>query len=468
MFHEHLQTDIIRKDGRTCTWTRTVRVARHVRRRWVEFGQQETSLRTPLVTDDITRNRQTVFEQFLRIANGRFEQLLEVFVSFLILIVCFSPLCNRLSVENENVEKCVEQQNDIGADRDGIEQDGVRVSVESVRHEGRLNHDQRIVDIGVVQDVSVKGRLVWRVVEHLEELRTTKMEHELRVNGKVGSELERRGIFFAIFRKLLAQPDEHTIEPTENVWRVVDFGLEHGDTRHEHRCGFLVKGLSDGGMAAFMECTRNGSNSESVLTRGVLVVGDKLDQTGLVWSQRLTGGCDNFKVGRERRLGRQGANLPGGCLADTYFGFSDAGRLFVGGNDVSDHTGNLELFGGLSSALHYHRTRTYQNLESSVETHLQESLVVLSKRPQEALLENGRNERIGNDHKAIGSVGQRLHFEQTDLIETSGVDIDSVAVDRCSLGQRFVVLMLARSGMLSSKLTLVARLKCLTLSRSMS
>lgn len=43
----------------------------------------------------------------------------------------------------------------------------------------------------------------------------------------------------------------------------------------------------------------------------MLIVGDKLDQARLVWLQWLAGGSDDLKVGCERRLWREGADLPG-------------------------------------------------------------------------------------------------------------------------------------------------------------
>lgn len=53
--------------------------------------------------------------------------------------------------------------------------------VEAVAVECWLNHDEGVANILVVQDVTVEGSFVGRVVEDLQELRPTKMEHELRV-----------------------------------------------------------------------------------------------------------------------------------------------------------------------------------------------------------------------------------------------------------------------------------------------
>jgi hypothetical protein len=77
-------------------------------------------------------------------------------------------------------------------------------------------------------------------------------------------------------------------------------------------------------------------------------VGYELDQTRLVGLKGLTSRSNDFKVGRKRGFGGKGTDLPSGCLTDTNLGLADAGRLLVGGNDMSDDTGYLELFGSLT------------------------------------------------------------------------------------------------------------------------
>jgi hypothetical protein len=77
----------------------------------------------------------------------------------------------------------------------------------------------------------------------------------------------------------------------------------------------------------------------------------KLDQAGLVRSDRLARGRDDLEVRRERGLRREGADLPSGRLADTDLGLADALRLLVGGDDVADDSGDFELFRRLSLAM---------------------------------------------------------------------------------------------------------------------
>jgi hypothetical protein len=57
-------------------------------------------------------------------------------------------------VEDEDVEEGVEEEDDVGPDGDRVEEDGVGVRVESVRFKSGLNHDEGVIDVGVVKDVA--------------------------------------------------------------------------------------------------------------------------------------------------------------------------------------------------------------------------------------------------------------------------------------------------------------------------
>lgn len=83
-------------------------------------------------------------------------------------------------------------------------------------------------------------------------------------------------------------------------------------------------------MTAFVECSGEGGDSESELTRCVLIVRDELYQAGLVGLKRLTGGSDYLEVSCEGCFGGEGTDLPGGGLTDTNLGLSDARRFLVG------------------------------------------------------------------------------------------------------------------------------------------
>lgn len=98
---------------------------------------------------------------------------------------------------------------------------------------------------------------------------------------------------------------------------------------------------------------------------------------------------------------------------------------------MANDTRNLEFFRRLhvvSLRSYYGNFGAYKNVESPVETHLEVPLIIFRQSPQETLLEDCGHERIGDDHESVGSVCKRFHFEETDLVETPGVDVDSVPI----------------------------------------
>jgi len=84
------------------------------------------------------------------------------------------------------VEEGVEQEDGFGLDGCGVEEHGLAaLVVEAVAVERGLDHDERVGDVFVVENVAVEGGFVGRVVENLQELRAAEVEHELWVEGEV-------------------------------------------------------------------------------------------------------------------------------------------------------------------------------------------------------------------------------------------------------------------------------------------
>lgn len=215
--------------------------------RGVQLGQQEPGLGSVLVTDNITGNGESLSQQFLRTDHWCLKELLEVFVSSLVLVSGLSPGGNGLSVEDQNVEEGVQEQDRVGFDRDTVQQDGLGLALEAVRHERGLDHDQRVVDVFTVQNVTVVGSLVRRVVEDLQELGTTEMEHELGVDREVLCEAERLRLVLAVVGKLLAETNQHSVQPAQNIRTIIYLGLENGNTGHQNSGSLLVERLTDNG-----------------------------------------------------------------------------------------------------------------------------------------------------------------------------------------------------------------------------
>jgi len=53
------------------------------------------------------------------------------------------------------MEEGVEEEDDVGFDGDRVEEDGLRGDVEGVGHEGGLDHDEGVVDVFGVENVTV-------------------------------------------------------------------------------------------------------------------------------------------------------------------------------------------------------------------------------------------------------------------------------------------------------------------------
>lgn len=71
---------------------------------------------------------------------------------------------------------------------------------------------------------------------------------------------------------------------------------------------------------------------------------------------------------------------------------------------------------------------TNLDIKGGVETHTKMTLSIFVKHAMEARLEYGSSERIGDDHDTVGVVGERLHLQQTYLVETPSKYIDSVPI----------------------------------------
>lgn len=138
--------------------------------RRVELGEKETCLGATGITNNESRQREAVLDKILGIGLRCAEQLGKVLVTFLVLVTGLAPFRHGLAVEDQNVEEGVEKEDGLGLNRGRIEEDWLATLViEAVAVERGLDHNERVADILVVQDVSDKSSLVGRVVEDLEE-----------------------------------------------------------------------------------------------------------------------------------------------------------------------------------------------------------------------------------------------------------------------------------------------------------
>ena len=117
-------------------------------------------MRAILVTHNVPGDRKTLHEQFLSISLRRLEDLAEVLIAFLVLVTSLAPLRDGLTMEDKQVEECIEQQDDIWANLHRVQQHRLWWPVEAVRHERWLNHNQRVVDVFTVEHMAVVCCLV--------------------------------------------------------------------------------------------------------------------------------------------------------------------------------------------------------------------------------------------------------------------------------------------------------------------
>ena len=85
-------------------------------------------------------------------------------------------------------------------------------------------------------DAPIESSLIRRIIKDLQELGSSKMKHELRIYGEIVGQSEGDGIVFSVLCELLAEANEHSVEPPEHVRRIIDLGLEDRNAGHENCC----------------------------------------------------------------------------------------------------------------------------------------------------------------------------------------------------------------------------------------
>ena len=256
------------------------------------------------------------------------------------------------------------------------------------------------------------------------------MEHKLRVNAKFFCKPEAARILLAILRKLLAKPNQHSIQPSEHVGRVVDLRLEYRNPCHQDRSSLLVEQLANHRRARLRKVACDRRDPQAELAGRMLVVRDKLDETTLVRRHRSatrTGLGDDLEVYADGCARGNHTKLPGACLADPDLRLADRPTLFVCGDGMANHARDLELLRRL-------------DIEGGIESHDEVTFWVLCEEAEEGLFEDGGGKRIGNDDCTVCAIRERLHFKEADLVEAASEEVDGVATRGGAFGQGFEVL----------------------------
>lgn len=193
----------------------------------------------------------------------------------------------------------------------------------------------------------------------------------------------------------------------------------------------------------------------------MLVVGNELDEASGPWLERLPSRSDDLEIDCGCAAWSDRVDFPCRSLSNTNLSFADARRFLARRDGMTDKPGHLQFLRCL-------------DIERGIEPHLKLPLVIFVENTEKTLLEDGSSEGVGEDNNTIGKVGETLHFEKTNLVEAPGKHINDVTIVRGTFRQTFVELtkrfqtrnITIITG--TPKHTLDARLKCLTLSLSMS
>lgn len=334
-------------------------------------------------------------------------------------------------MEDKDMEESVEEKDVCGLNRGRVQEYWLAALVlQRVRFKSRLNHDQGVPNVFMIEHMSVKSGFIWGIVKHLQELASAQMEHELRVEGEVLLQTERGRVILPVIGKSGAETDEHAVDPPEHVRPVVDLGLEHGNARHQNRGRLLVKRLGDCGISSWpTQVPRDCCDSEMELARRVLVVREELHQGTLRPLLHRRGAplvCD-LEVNRITRGRVNATHLPCACVANAAFGLADVAGFFVQGDGMSNKARHLELLRG-------------QNLQRSVESHKQVIVVIFIKDPNKGLFELGGSKAVRQDHMPAGIVGEIFHLQQANLVKTPGKNVHDVAIMSGTFRQAIVKL----------------------------
>lgn len=108
MFHEDLETHIVREDN----FSLAIRAV--VRDRWVEFRHEKPRLTLVLVAHDVSRHWEPRIHNQLGIRLGRLQKFLEVFVLWVLMEFLITPRTDRIAMEHDHVEKRIQQQDRVG------------------------------------------------------------------------------------------------------------------------------------------------------------------------------------------------------------------------------------------------------------------------------------------------------------------------------------------------------------------
>ncbi len=183
------------------------------------------------------------------------------------------------------------------------------------------------------------------------------MEHELRVVAELWAEPEGGRIVLAVLGELAYQPDQHAVQPAQNIKRELRARLVHGVASHQH-CGcLLVEPGSEVPLAPLVAgiCHGfgNGRDAHMGAAAGVLKLGHQLHialphhpvVVLLLLLLLLLLLCVGLRNDLEKKgqsgVGIHAAHAPGPRLAHSDLSLGNAGAGAVEVCDVAHTAGDL-------------------------------------------------------------------------------------------------------------------------------
>jgi len=84
------------------------------------------------------------------------------------------------------MEKGIKEEDGFGLNGSGVQQNWLAsFMIKTIAVKSWLDHDKRVADILMVENMTIESCLIRGIVEDLQELGTTKMEHKLWVKCEV-------------------------------------------------------------------------------------------------------------------------------------------------------------------------------------------------------------------------------------------------------------------------------------------
>mmetsp|Transcript_37801 Transcript_37801/g.116799 ORF Transcript_37801/g.116799 Transcript_37801/m.116799 type:complete len:755 (+) Transcript_37801:280-2544(+) len=386
-----------------------------VRPRRVDAVVQDAPVAVPLAALDEPRRGEPVRGERAGVGAGDLEEGLEVGVVGVLLVARLAPRLDGRPVVNEHLEEGVEQQRVVGGARARVERHGPDGLRHGVAEERRVNHDDRVVGVGLEQQDAVDRRLVGRVVEHVDVRRPPQVEHEEREVGEMRRELQRLGLVLRVVPEAAHEPDHVLVDPPQHVevLRAL-LGTVNRDAGEEHRRRHLVERLAELREVRRLRYLVAYRDDADALRLALLV-----PQHELCEAARLVRG---LLVGRrhagleEDGVGAAGVDVARGPLAgaaEADLGLRDAGGALAGADALPDDAGDLE-------------GRRRVDVHRGVEPHGKRSRRRALEEALDGGLELAALPQVGRDEDAAGGEDAPAHLGEADLVEAGADHVQRV------------------------------------------